>query len=140
MHCCERGCILIEIYVTIEKKFYLVRYPACLWIITRPWDVAFLVYSRWSTSRSALISGSIIKCLNCHAKLCLLICSLSGHRLEETRVCWPWDMWCAEPQVYLRDQPIFVSEVYFTLVAKSYLVWYSVRLWIKISPWAVALT
>ena len=70
----------------------------------------FLEYSNLPPSRSALILGSTIKISNCHASLRLLIFSLSRHRPEETQVCWPWDMWCAEPQVNLRDTPVFVSD------------------------------
>ena len=64
----------------------------------------------WPPSRSALISGSTIKILNCNAALRLFIFLLSGHRPEETRVHWPWDIWCAEPQIGSRYQPIFVSD------------------------------
>ena len=92
------------------KTFYIIRCLVRLWIKTRSWDVAFLAYSRWPTWRSALIYGRTIKILNCHAALPLLICSLSRHQPEDTRVRWPWDMWCTEPQVYSRDQPIFCSD------------------------------
>ena len=130
MDCCERGFILIEIDGTLETKFYLVRYPVCLLIKTCPWYVAFLVYSRWPPSRSALIYGSTIKKLNFHETPRLLICLLSGHWPEETRVRWHWDMWWAKPQVNSRDQTIVVSEVGLlseiagTLLKKSYIVRY----------------
>ena len=72
--------------------------------------MAFLECNRWPPSRGALISGSTIQSLNCYAALRLLICLLYGHWPEETRVRWPWDTFCVEPQVDSMDQPIFVSD------------------------------
>ena len=83
--------------------------------------MAFLEYIPWPPSRSTLISGITVKISNCHAALCLLIFSLSGHQPEQTRVRWSWDTWCAEPQVDSRDQPIFVSDP-VSLASKSSII------------------